>query len=386
MKDKIVFSQEFLWGSSTSAYQVEGGINNADWSDVFPAGRACNHYELYESDFDLIKDLNQNAHRISIEWSRIEPKEGVFDKEAIDHYRKVLEALKKRGLVSMVTLFHFTSPLWFSQKGGWAKKDNIIFFERFTKVMVQEYSQLVDFWITINEPLIYSYKSFIEGAWPPQKKSPLLFLRSVKNQILAHKKAFNVISKIDNKAKIGMAVNNQSFKAYRNNSFLDKISVFTAEFLNNEYFLNQILNELHFIGLNYYFSRKIKFPFRIIEENREKNDLGWTIDPEGIHRVLIELHEYGLPIYITENGLADKNDKLRKDFIKDHLYWIYQSIEEGVDVRGYFHWSLLDNFEWDKGFDPRFGLVEVDYKNFNRIIRSSAYYYSKICKMNNIDI
>lgn len=363
---KLKFPKDFLWGTATSAYQVEGGIENSDWSKVYPAGLACNHYDLYEEDFDLMKKLNQTAFRLSIEWSRIEPEEGKFDKKEIEHYRRYLQSLKARKIKTMVTLHHFTNPLWLGKIGGWTDKKVVFYFSRFAKKVFDEYKDLVDFWITINEPLIFASQSYLISLWPPQKKNPFLFLKVIENQVAAHKKVYTTFHKMDKKALIGIS---------KNNIYFEGAGSFVPRYFWNKYFLNKTKKYQDFIGLNYYFHRPQ-------DKNKQVSDIGWEIYPEGIYRVLKELKKYQKPIYITENGLADAKDKLRKDFIKNHLFWLHKAIEEGVDVRGYFHWSLMDNFEWEKGFEPRFGLIEIDYKTLERKIRPSALFYAKICKEN----
>ncbi len=384
MQEVLKFPKNFLWGSATSSYQIEGGIKNCDWVKFYDAGRACDHYNKYEKDFDLLKRMNQNAYRFSIEWSRIEPEQGKFNRKEIEHYREVLNALKSRGIKIMLTLHHFTNPIWLADRGGWVNSKVNFYFSRFAERVFKEYQDLVDFWLTINEPLIYSLMSYLNGKWPPNKKELFLFLKVVKNQIVSHKKVYEIFHQINSKTKIGVAKNNQYFEPLNPRSKLDKFSVGLHRYFWNEYFLNKIKNHLDFIGLNYYFHQKIKFPFFKKNENKIINDVGWEIYPEGIYYVLKELKKYNLPIYITENGLADSEDKLRKSFITEHLSWIYRAIQEGIDVRGYFHWSLMDNFEWEKGFEPRFGLVEIDYKTMERKFRPSAFYYAEICKNNTI--
>lgn len=387
MNKILKFPKEFLWGSAVSAYQVEGGIKNADWSKDFPAGKACDHYNLYKQDFDLMQKLNQNAFRFSIEWSRIEPKQGKFDEREIEYYKKYLQSLKKRGIKTMVTLHHFTSPAWLADIGGWTNKKSVFYFSRFAQKMLEEYRDLSDFWITINEPLIYSAVSYLQGRWPPQKKNPILFLKVIKNQILAHKKIYQEFHKIKPDIQVGIAKNNQFIEPFMPRTVLGIFSMLSARIAHyfwNEFFLNKIKNQLDFIGLNYYFHNKIKFPFFIRNENKLVSDLGWEIYSKGIYQVLKELKKYNLPIYITENGVADKQDKLRANFIKNHLFWIYKAIQENVNIKGYFHWSLIDNFEWDLRINPRFGLIEVDYNTMKRKIRPSAYFYAKIIKQNAI--
>lgn len=380
----LYFPKDFLWGSATSAYQVEGGIENSDWSKEFPAGKACDHYNLYEKDFDLLQNLNQNAYRFSIEWSRIEPEEGKFNEKEIEHYREVLKSLKQWNIKTMVTLHHFTSPLWLADGGGWANPKVVFFFSRFAEKIFSEYHELVDFWIIINEPLIYAAKGYLGGGWPPKKTNPVLFLKVLKNQISVHKKIYEIFHKKEG-VQVGIAKNNQFFETHNKNSILDKLSVFVADYFWNRWFLNRIKNHLDFIGLNYYFHNRIAFPYRLKNENRITSDIVWEIYPEGIYHVLLGLKNYGKPIYITENGLADATDHLRKDFIRDHLLWTHKAINSGVNVRGYFHWSLMDNFEWEKGFESRFGLIEIDYVTLERKPRPSAWYYGDICRNNAVD-
>jgi beta-glucosidase len=376
---KKEFPDNFLWGSAVSAYQVEGGIEKSDWSTRFPAGKATDHYQRYQEDFNLLQEMNQKAFRFSIEWSRIEPKQGEFNQEEIDYYREYLVSLKKRGVKTMVTLHHFTNPQWFFDKNSWADSRNIIFFVRFAQRILDEYQDLVDYWVTINEPLIYSSKSFLRNEWPSPVKGFWVFFSSLKNQIKAHQEVYRVFHQRN--VQVGLVKNNQYFEPARNN-LLDKMVCSFMRFFCNRYFLNKIRKSLDFIGLNYYFSHKVKFPWIFEKEKCEVSDLGWVINPQGIYHVLVELKRYNLPIYITENGLADQEDQLRKDFIKDHLIWVHRALEEKVDVKGYFHWSLTDNFEWDKGFKPRFGLIEIDYHDFSRSLRPSALFYAQICKNN----
>jgi len=386
MKKILNFPKNFLWGAACAAYQVEGGNIYSDWADFYPAGIACDHYHRYEEDFDWIVKLNQNAHRFSIEWARIEKKEGKFDQKEIEHYRKVLLALKERNIKTMVTLFHFTLPKWFAKKGAFTKKKNIYYFQRFANKVFDEYKDLVDFWITENEPQVYLGQSYFARIWPPQKRNFFLGLKVLKNLILAHKLVYKDFHQKNNQVLVGIAKNNQFFEPYNKKSTFDKVVVRIADWWQNQYFLKKIRNHLDFIGLNYYFHYRIKFPFIFKNEDKIVSDVGWEIYPEGIYHLLKDLKKYHLPIYITENGLADENDRLRKDFIRDHLYWIWKAIQDGVDVKGYFHWSLIDNFEWEKKFEPRFGLIEINYQTLERKPRDSAFYYAEICKNNQLEL
>ncbi len=380
------FPQNFLWGSAVSAYQTEGGVVNSDWSAAYDAGRACDYYNRYAHDLDIARKLNQNAFRFSIEWSRIEPKEGYFDAKEIAHYRGLLENLRERGIASFVTLYHFTQPMWLAKKGGWTNSKTTFYFTRFAQTLLKEYGSLVDFWITINEPLVWALHAYLTGLWPPAKRNPLLFLMAINNQISAHNRIYELFHGLQPDIKIGLSHNLASYESFNSKSFLDSAGARFYRFFGNEYFLNKTRKNVDFIGLNYYFHWRVRALFLKKSATEPVSDVGWRIYPKGIYCVLKELLRYNLPVYVTENGLADAKDVMRQDFIKQHLYWIAKAIEEGVDIRGYLHWSLMDNFEWDKGFVPRFGLVEIDYQTLERKIRPSAFYYAKICKNNFIEI
>lgn len=402
LKNSILkFPKGFLWGAANSAHQVEGGNLNdwtiweeenaeklakqardywKDWQqEMFPemlnaknyiSRTACDHYHHFKRDFDIAQSLNHNTHRFSIEWSRIEPIEGKFDQKEIEHYRQVLIALKKRGLEPFVTLHHFTLPIWLTKKGGWLNPKTPYYFDRYVKIISENLFDQVNFWITINEPNVYSSNSFLRGTWPSQKKNVFKYFKVLNNLAKAHSLAYRALHLIDLDCQVGIAKNNIDFK---HNPIIS--------YFWNSYFLNKISAEQDFIGLNYYFHSHF-----IEKKNLPFSGLGWKIFPEGIYHVLKGLKKYDKPIYITENGIASVQDETRIKFIKDHLSWVHKAIQEGVDVKGYFYWSLLDNFEWDKGFWPRFGLVKVNYQTLERKIRSSAKYYAKICKENKLNL
>jgi len=373
-----MFPPGFFFGAATSGYQVEGGNKN-DWTK-WPrgdAGKACDHYNRFEADFDLAMSLSHNAHRFSLEWSRIEPEEGKFDEAELAHYAQVFKALKSRGLEPFVTLWHFTLPLWFVESGGWLNRKSVSYFERYVKKVAETYhSAGVKFWVTVNEPDIYALNSYYRGKWPPGKTGIFRYWIVRRKLIKAHKAAYAVIKKNVPYAEIGIAKNNSYFE-FSGFNLWNKILKSLANKFWNHYFLNQTKEQQDFIGLNYYFHSRVNWMLNR-NENKSVSDIGWEIYPEGLYHVLMDLKRYGKPIYVTENGLADAEDKKREIFIKDHLEWASRAMKDGVRLRGYFHWSLLDNFEWDKGFAPRFGLVEVDYKTMKRKVRPSAKGYKKL--------
>ena len=381
-------SKSFLWGAVASAHQVEGNNVHSDWWDweqkiagIAKSGRACDHYHRFKDDFLLAQSLGHNAHRLSLEWSRIEPERGKWNKGALNHYREVLEELKKRGLKSFVTLHHFTSPAWFMKRGGWAGSEAKEAYLRYVKTVVESVGDLVDFWITINEPMVYATQSYWYGRWPPQKKSLFLMGRVVRNMAVAHRGAYRVIHRMQPDAQVGLAKHLVAFVSEETSRLDDRVVMRLADLWFNHLFYKLIRGKHDFIGVNYYFTVTKQVRGLSVKDKEWKgaaSDLKWPIRPEGLKYVLLHMKRYGLPIYVTENGLADADDNKRADFIRDHLRMIEEAQKEGADVRGYLHWSFMDNFEWDLGFKPRFGLVEIDYETMERKVRPSAYVYKAI--------
>jgi beta-glucosidase len=399
MSDKI-FPPQFFWGSATSAHQVEGGLNN-DWSkweksekrlaDLkkkqqdpfdFISGAAANSYIENNADIKCLKELNCNSYRFSVDWSRIEPEEGKFSEEALEYYRDFIVKLRAHNIEPFVTLWHWPIPLWLSAKGGWENKEIVNYFKKFVEKTTTHLNTEVNFWVTLNEPMVYASQSYLVGEWPPQKKNPVSVYRVINNLVAAHKTAYDVLKKIDNNNQVGVAKHNMYFEAAP--GLINKILKGLADWWWNFRFLDKIKNHQDFIGLNYYFHNLINYGFSKQFSYEKKSDLEWGLHPEGIKFVLGDLKKYNKPVYITENGLADHGDQHRAWYIKEILTNVHAAIEDGVAVKGYFHWSLIDNFEWAEGFKPRFGLYEVDFKTYERKARSSAEFYADICKNNRI--
>ena len=431
MKKVYNFPKNFKWGSATSAHQIEGNNHN-DWSEWerssirseqlkkegkdpadFISSKACDSYNRYEEDFDIAKKLNQNIHRFSIEWSRIEPEEGKFNEHEIQHYINVVKALQDRGIEPMITLWHFTNPTWFAQKGGFLNIDSPKYFTRYVKYVVERLrSQNVKLWITFNEATtVYSGFSYLRGLWPPQHKNIFEWRRVNSNIIRAHLETYQEIKKIykspvatepfeeaqsgtskntgpqgsdtSHNVMVGLTENN-TYSA-GGNYFYERIIGRIYNHYRNLYFCTKAFPYYDFIGLDYYHvDRRVPGSYRVLPKQDVMTKMDWEMYPLGIYHCLIQLKKFGKPIFITENGIADKIDLKREKFIKDHLYWTWKAIQDGADVRGYLYWSLLDNFEWWFGYGPKFGLVEVDFKTFERRIRPSAWEYAKICKENTL--
>ncbi len=396
--ETLKFPEGFLWGAATSAHQVEGNNIHSDWWDweqkhqppELRSGQACDQYNLYEQDFELVKELNHNAHRLSIEWSRIEPKEGEFDQNEIEHYKKVLKSLKDKGITVMLTLWHWTLPKWVAEQGGWEKRATVKYFERFVKKIVPEIGDCVDLWITLNEPSVYIYETYTARCWPHSKKSLIGQIKTFLNLASAHKKVYKYLHSLFPAGKpVGIANNVMSFSAYHKHSIREQLEVFVNDLFVNHLFYFFTRNTHDFLGINYYFHVRLSHlgitPHTATpsQQTHDVSDLGWELYPQGIFEVLTDLSD-DLPIYITECGIASTNDDRRNRFLISYLQEVARAIRTGVNVRGFFYWSLLDNFEWHLGYNPRFGLIEVDYKDMSRHIRPSALVYTDIIQNNGI--
>ncbi|MBU1124524.1 MAG: glycoside hydrolase family 1 protein [Candidatus Omnitrophica bacterium] len=399
----LEFPKDFLWGAATSAYQVEGNNDNCDWWEwekryglKDTSGSACRSYELFTQDFDIAHRLHHNAHRLSVEWSRIEPQEGVFSEEEISHYQEVVRALRERKIIPVVTLHHFTNPLWFSRRGGWQDAKACFYFVRFVEKIVEALSDQVRYWVTINEPMVYVYQSYVLGLWPPQEKSFSL-ARGVTTKLLnAHVQAYQAIHRLYEQKQsgpvfVGIAKNMQAFVPCISTA-VNRCAAAVRDYLYNYELLLKIKKRkaMDFIGVNYYTRNLVEvrgggmghFLLDICQEEHShlpRNTLGWDIYPEGFFQILMKLKSFNLPVFILENGICTLDDAQRWDFVLSHLQSLHRAISEGVPVLGYLYWSLLDNYEWDKGFAPRFGLVEVDYKTQQRTIRESALKFAEVC-------
>lgn len=423
----LAFPEGFLWGAATSSHQVEGGSVFNDWWQWEKAGKvkevsgdACRHFELFRQDFDIAQTLHHNAHRFSIEWSRVEPEPGRWNESAIQHYREVLTALRERRLEPIVTLHHFTNPLWFAKLGGWKSHESIYHFERFVNKMVKSLGDQVRFWLTINEPLVFIYMGYMVGEWPPGDRSPESALEVFRNFFLAHQRAYEVIHGVyakqwKTKPMVSFAQHvayhipcspwslPDRFSAYLRHIFFTRLP-FEALIQGHLFFpglFNEKLplkNTLDFIGINYYTRdfvhfADLRFPGIFGEvcslihhrDVAKRNDMGWECYPGGLYRTLLEVRRFHLPVMITENGTCSSDDQDRWNYIRLHLESVRKAISKDVSVIGYLYWSLLDNFEWAHGFQPRFGLVEVDYARQSRKIRESAKKFSQVCLKNSLD-
>ncbi|MDD3296410.1 MAG: family 1 glycosylhydrolase [Candidatus Omnitrophica bacterium] len=400
---RIKFPPSFLWGAAISSYQCEGGNNSCDWFEwekkrgLEPCGLACNHYNLFKKDFSLARKLNLNSLRFSLEWSRLCPEPNIFLEEELGHYIRVIEELSLQGLEPVVTLHHFTNPLWFARMQSFSRVKNIDHFLFYLRKTVQALKDKVNIWLIFNEPLVYIYNSYIEGIWPPGSKSLLSAKKVLDNVITAYCLGYEEINNIYKSGKtsprISLSKNMRVF--YPCDKGVKNLNSFSSQ-LRSQVFNFRLIEKLtkagkiDFLALNYYCREFVRFkgPLGAVcghGHDSRRNYLGWDIYPQGFYELLMSLKKYNLPVFVTENGTAESQETFYESYLVEHLRSLARAYEEGVDLMGYLWWSLLDNFEWDKGFGPRFGLIEVDYTNFNRKIKPFAYTYAKICRESEID-
>ncbi|MCA9361460.1 glycoside hydrolase family 1 protein [Candidatus Kaiserbacteria bacterium] len=408
MKNEMKFPDGFYWGAATASFQVEGGIENNDWSKAALEGRvpecglACDHFHRYEEDFDIAKSLGHTAHRFSVEWSRIEPREGEYDDSAILHYRRVLEALHRRNIKPYITIWHFTLPLWFSESGGFERKDSPEIFARYCAYVVSRLGDLCTDFSTMNEPNVVGSNGWLRGSWPPFKRFSLtdmvsitnsgrqyeskaerglmplfLYFRVMKNLAKAHNTAYQAIKRDSPDTDVSVVKHVIRFDSNWNP--VNKLKAYLANYFWTYLFMDRTYRYCDSIGLNYYFYTK--FGDKTVHR---KTDMDWNFSPEKIYDCLIMLKRYKKPIFVSESGVADAKDVMRAEYIEKQVIGTWRAIQDGVDVRGHMYWSLLDNYEWALGFTKRFGLVEIDYQTLKRTVRPSAEVYRQICLNNGL--
>jgi len=385
------FPKNFLFGVGTSSHQIEGNNYNNDWwyaennkpkTRKYPiekSGIANDFWNRYKEDIDLVAELGCDIFRMSVEWSRIEPREGHFDEEAIFHYKKIMEYARSKKLKIFLTLHHFTIPLWFEIKGGFTNFKAPDFFCSYTLKCVTEFKQYVDFFATINEPEVLAFSGYITAEWPPFKKNKLLSLLVLINLHRCHNYAYKII-KSKYKIKLGLITNITCFQP-KEASFWNQL---LASFIQS-IFINLCLKSIHrnldFIGLNFYQTQLVS-GLNISSKFEPQDEMGWYINFDSLRIVLKKLKKFNLPIFITENGVADSKDLLREWYLKYMTISVHESItKDKVNIQAYIYWSLVDNFEWQYGYDRKFGLVSIDRKhNLKRVKRKSFAYYQLICK------
>lgn len=436
-------SKDFVFGVATSSYQIEGGINEGGrtpsiWDDfVKLPGRvlngdtgevACDHFHRYKEDITLMKELGVGSYRFSISWSRIFPQEGLYNPEGMEFYKDIIRELKKHGMTAMVTLYHWDLPSWAEEKGGWLNREVVDWFCDYSKKCFEELDEEVEYWITHNEPFCASFVSYLEGRHAPGHKNVFEAVTAAHHMLLSHGKAVNLYREIGCK-QIGITLNltpaypaSDSYgdriaannrNGYTNRWFLDAViyGKYPADMVNIfamhsksdfsfiwEKDMEVISTTCDFLGVNYYSRVSVEFDSTLVHLARnayhtdfKKNAMGWDLSSKAF-RDLVEWirKEYTqLPIYITENGSAwedvleedNIHDKDRVEYLNQHLNEILEMNKDGLDIKGYYYWSFMDNFEWGWGYTRRFGLVYIDYDTQKRIPKDSFYAYKRFIQL-----
>jgi beta-glucosidase len=417
--DERTFPEGFTFGVATSAYQVEGGIEN-DWAQWERAGklkqphmrcgRAVDHWNRYEEDYSLALQAGATAFRVSLEWARIEPERGRYDGAVLEAYRERLLRMKARGLRPVVTLHHFTHPTWFHAQTPWHTPESVEAFRAYVRACAPVLKGLDALLISLNEPMVVLLGGYLQGLLPPGLTDGAKMMLALENMVRAHVAARQELLAVLGPVELGISQNMLCFAPDRWWHPMDRALVrLGAQAYNHAFHEALVSGELRvsmpgvgstrvdipeakgsceFIGVNYYSRAHLRFipraPF--IEFNfRDKlgrglTDIGWEDYPEGFGQILREVKRYGLPVWITENGLDDRSGERRPHYIHSHLGQVLDALAQGVDIRGYLYWSLLDNFEWLEGWGPRFGLYHVDFDTLERRATPACAYFRAIAQ------
>lgn len=414
------FPKNFFWGTSTASHQIEGNTandwttweqNNAErlaaeapknfskrsprWEEVrleatnphnYISALADDSYNRWQEDIALLESVGVNAYRFSVEWSRVEPKPGVYNEQVIAHYVDIIKELKSKNIEPFVTILHRTVPIWFTEQGGWANANSVKIFSNYADKLRKDLGTHVTYWTILNEPVLNVGGGFVAGNIPPCKKNIFAALLAYRNMIRAHRAVYTLIKHTNPTAYVGCA-HAAVYAEAEHGRWYNQLLVDGVHYFANWKFLNGIRKFTDFIGIQYYTRGVIGFrksklfiplPGEIAQPG-PASDMGQEIYPAGLYKyALLVWKRYKKPIIVTENGVADQNDQYRAQYITDHVEQVRRLISDGVDMRGYFYWSLLDNFEWDKGFWPKFGLASVNVDTKARTLRTSAQTYATI--------
>jgi beta-glucosidase len=414
------FPRGFLWGTATAAYQVEGNNVNSNWYDWEQkpgkiihgdkAGLACDWWNgRWREDFHRAAEGGQNAHRMSVEWSRIQPTPDRWDEGALDRYVEMVRELKELNITPLITLHHYSDPQWFVEMGGWENEEAAGYFEKYVRKVVPALKDYVNLWCTFNEPNGYAVQGYIWGIFPPGKKDIHMSFKVMVNLARAHAAAYHAIHQIQIEARVGMANYYRSLQPGRAWFPLDRLvtnllrtmnDIFPraskdgiVRFLAKRRRVPEAIGTQDFLGIDYYTRDYIHFTLqpneffsrRSFRNGAEVSTTGFLAnEPAGMYEALKWGMTYGLPIIITENGFEDTEDRVRPVYLVEHLHQVWRAVNFNWPVKGYFHWTLVDNFEWERGWSQRYGLWELDVDTQARRKRSSADLYAEICRENGI--
>ncbi len=415
------FPKGFLWGTATAAHQVEGNNTNNNWyrweqegHTKGSAGLACDWWGgRWKEDMDRAAETGQNTHRFSIEWSRVQPTPDRWDEDAIERYRSMARGMTERGLMPMVTLHHFTDPIWLYEQCGWETDVVLPYFEKFVRKMVDALKEYVTTWVTINEPNVYALSGYVAGDFPACHKGLDVAMKVIANMLRGHALAYRAIHEIQKEARVGYALHYRPMVAARswfpldaimrniqyngvNMAFPSAISTGVMKSPLGNVRIPEVKGLQDYLGLNYYSVDTVKFDLgnarelfgrRYYPENSDFSATKFIANiPHGLYdSVAWAVKTYpNTPILITENGVEDHEDKMRPRYIAGHLRQLWRAVNFNWPVKGYYHWSLVDNFEWERGWTQRFGLWGLDTETQARIRRPSVDFYAEICKENGL--
>jgi beta-glucosidase len=417
-----VFPGGFLWGTATSSHQVEGDNRGNDWwdweqqpgriRDGTTSGKAAEWWQgRAEEDLERAAALGQNVHRFSLEWSRLEPEPGCWDAAAFARYLALFSSARREGLATLVTLHHFTLPRWLARRGAWLAPDVAECFGRFAAECALRLGGVVDLWATQNEPNVLAYTAYAGTHWPPGLGSPLAAQRALRAMLLGHARAYGALHARLPGARVGIVLSLPGFDAAQP-QLADRCAAALQRWAFSEAVLHALTSgrllpplgagnsiaglrrSFDWVGVNYYGRYEVAFDLRAAAELFGRRDDAHTVhtrwtdwgepNPEGLRRTLLRLAKLGVPLYVTENGIMDAADALRPGYLRSHVQAVRQAISAGADVRGYFHWSLVDNFEWAEGWSARFGLFALDRATQQRTLRESGEIYAAICRANGL--
>ncbi|HSM71507.1 MAG TPA: family 1 glycosylhydrolase [Anaerolineales bacterium] len=415
------FPRGFLWGTATAAHQVEGNNTNNQWwmweqdgHTDGTSGLACDWWGgRWKEDFDRAAETGQNAHRFSVEWSRIQPTPDTWDEDALERYRNMLRGLKERGMTPMVTLHHFSDPLWLYERDGWEDEEIITLFEKFVRKTVDALKEYCTLWCTINEPNVYALSGYVVGDFPTKRRGVKIAMQVMANMLRGHAAAYHAIHAIQPEARVGYAHHYRPMVAKRKWSPLDQlmrkirydglnmgfpmgISIGVMKSPVGNYRVPEAKGTQDFMGLNYYSEDTVSFDITRPRElftkaeypkDADLSDNGFAANiPTGLFDTIKWAARMfpNLPLIISENGVEDADDHMRPRYLAQHIHQVWRAVNFNWPVKGYFHWSLVDNFEWERGWTQRFGLWGLDVETQKRTKRPSADLYAEICKENGL--
>ncbi len=406
---KFFIPKDMLMGVATASMQIEGGEVNANWNDWYHRGfikdgtnpaTDNDHWEKWQEDTELMAQMGLQIYRFSVEWARLIPQEGKVDEAAVERYRQELLLLREKGIRPLLTIHHFSNPMWFENKGSFEKRENLSDYLELVELVVRRFGDLCSDYITINEPNVYATGSFFFGMWPPGKKSLGATITVMENLAYCHIRAYEMIHTLRKEmgftdTMVGCANHLRVFAPKNKKNLWHRVSAKLTSYLFQDALTTAMtLGKFpfpmrnrwklpkgaytDFIGLNYYTRSTVSGIADGVREGSPRNDLDWEIYPQGIVECAGKLYDVlPRPIWVTENGTCDNDDRFRCKYLYEHLQAISQS---ELPFARYYHWCFCDNFEWIEGNTAKFGLVRVDPETRVRFVKTSGNFYSDVIR------